>query len=63
MANFCEVCGKGPGTGNRVSNANNRTKRRFMPNLQRVRVIVDGTRRHMRVCTRCLKAGKVRKGA
>ncbi len=63
MANFCEVCGKGPGTGNRVSNANNRTKRRFMPNLQRVRVVVDGSRRRMRVCTRCLKAGKVRKGS
>jgi len=61
MANFCYVCNKGPATGNRVSNANNRTKRRFMPNLQRVRVLENGRRFRVRVCTRCLKAGKVRK--
>lgn len=61
MANVCYVCGKGPGSGNRVSHANNRTKRRFMPNLQRVRILVEGTARRVRVCTRCLKAGKVRK--
>ena len=61
MANFCYVCGKGPSAGNRVSNANNRTKRRFMPNLQRVRVMIDGSRKQVRVCTRCLKAGKVAK--
>lgn len=59
MSNFCYVCGKGPAVGNRVSNANNRTKRRFMPNLQRVRIVMEGTRMHVRVCTRCLKAGKV----
>lgn len=61
MSNFCYVCGKGPGSGNRVSNANNRRKRRFMPNLQRVRIVVDGSPRRVRVCTRCLKAGKVLK--
>ncbi|MFQ5747408.1 MAG: 50S ribosomal protein L28 [Gemmatimonadota bacterium] len=61
MANFCYVCNKGPATGNRVSNANNRTKRRFMPNLQRVRILENGRRMRVRVCTRCLKAGKVRK--
>lgn len=61
MSNFCYVCGKGPGTGHRVSNANNRRKRRFMPNLQRVRIVVDGAVRRVRVCTRCLKAGKVLK--
>ncbi|MFQ5689337.1 MAG: 50S ribosomal protein L28 [Gemmatimonadota bacterium] len=61
MSNFCYVCGKGPRSGNRVSNANNHVKRRFMPNLQRIRVMVDGGRRQVRVCTRCLKAGKVRK--
>ena len=42
MANFCHVCNKGPATGNRVSNANNRRKRRFMPNLQRVRIQENG---------------------
>lgn len=61
MANFCYVCNKGPATGNRVSNANNKRKRRFMPNLQRVRVFEDGRAVRVRVCTRCLKAGKIRK--
>jgi len=65
MANFCHVCNKGPSTstGNRVSNANNRTKRRFMPNLQRVRIEEGGRVLRVRVCTRCLKAGKVRKAS
>lgn len=61
MANFCYCCNKGPATGNRVSNANNRTKRRFMPNLQRVRIREGGRVVHVRVCTRCIKAGKVKK--
>ena len=59
MANFCYVCNKGPATGNRVSNANNKRKRRFMPNLQRVRILEHGHAVRVRVCTRCLKAGKV----
>ncbi|MBI3951079.1 MAG: 50S ribosomal protein L28 [Acidobacteria bacterium] len=63
MANRCTVCGKGPMAGNRVSHANNRTRRRFNPNLQRVRAIVEGTVRHIRVCTQCIKAGKVAKAA
>lgn len=63
MANRCIVCGKGPRSGNRVSHANNRTKRRFHPNLQRVRAIVAGTVQHIRACTQCIKAGKVAKAA
>ena len=63
MANFCHVCGKGPASGNNVSHAHNKTKRRFMPNLQRVKIVEDGTRRRVRVCTRCLKAGKVLKAS
>jgi len=63
MAKSCEVCGKGPQFGNRVSHANNRTKRRFEPNLQTVRALVNGATRRLRVCTRCLKAGKVLKAA
>jgi large subunit ribosomal protein L28 len=61
MAKVCSVCGKRPATGHRVSNANNRRKRRFLPNLQRVHVMVNGTRRRVRVCARCLKTGRVAK--
>jgi large subunit ribosomal protein L28 len=63
MAKSCEICGKGAQFGNRVSHANNRTKRRFEPNLQTVRALVNGAARRLRVCTRCLKAGKVTKAA
>ncbi len=60
MAKFCYICGKGPGVGNHVSNANNKRRRRFLPNLQRVKIAVgDSGRRRVRVCTRCIKAGKV----
>jgi len=63
MAKRCDVCGKGPQFGNRVSHANNRTRRRFDPNLQPVRAVVSGHVERIRVCTRCLKAGKVVKAA
>jgi large subunit ribosomal protein L28 len=61
MARVCTVCGKGPSTGNHVSHANNRRKRRWMPNLQTVRVAVDSAPRRVQVCTRCIKSGKVTK--
>ncbi len=63
MAQVCEVCGKKPGTGNNVSHAHNKTTRRFNPNLQRVRARIDGTVRRVRVCTRCIRSGKVTKVA
>ncbi len=59
MARVCEICGKGPRTGNNVSHANNKTKRRWLPNLQRVRVLVDGKPKRIRVCTRCIRSNKV----
>lgn len=59
MARMCEICGKKPSTGNNVSHANNKTKRRWLPNLQSVRASVDGQTQTMRVCTKCIKAGKV----
>jgi large subunit ribosomal protein L28 len=62
MAAFCAVCGKGPRSGNNVSHANNKTKRRWLPNLQPARIVTEnGTRKRVRVCTDCLSAGKVRK--
>ena len=61
MSKRCEVCGKGPQFGNKVSHANNRTKRRFEPNLQSVRALIGAAVRRIRVCTRCLKAGKITK--
>jgi large subunit ribosomal protein L28 len=63
MAFKCELCGKGPLVGNQVSHANNKTKKRTLPNLQRVRALIGGSHRRIRVCTRCLKAGKVTKAA
>ena len=59
----CEICGKGPQVGNSVSHAKNRTLRRFNPNLQRQKAVVDGTVKHIRVCTRCIRAGKVTRPA
>ena len=62
MARVCYVCGKRPATGNNVSHANNRTKRRWLPNLQTARIVdADGTRKRVRVCTSCISAGKIRK--
>ena len=63
MAKVCAVCGKRPVVGNNVSHAHNKTKRRFKPNLQRVRTTVEGTTRRLRVCTRCIRSGKVTKVA
>jgi large subunit ribosomal protein L28 len=63
MSKRCEICDKGPMFGNNVSHANNKTRRRFEPNLQSVRALVNGAVRRMKVCTRCLKAGKVTKAA
>ncbi len=59
MARRCAVCGKEPRTGYAVSHSHHKTKRRFAPNLQRVRAAVGGARRRILVCTACLKAGKV----
>lgn len=64
MARVCEICGKGKATGYRVSHANNRTKRTFMPNLQKVRIVQpNGSTRKMLVCTRCIRSGRTRKPA
>ena len=61
MAKVCAVCGKIPSFGRNRSHSMVATKRRFNPNLQRVRILVNGGARRSYVCARCLKAGKVQK--
>jgi large subunit ribosomal protein L28 len=63
MAKVCDVCGKGPQFGNRVSHAHNVTKRRWNANLQKVRALVKGAAKRVQVCTSCLKSGKIQKAA
>ena len=61
MAQRCDICGKGPLVGNNVSHAHNRTKTRWLPNLQSMRTEVNGKPTRVKVCTKCLKANKVKK--
>jgi large subunit ribosomal protein L28 len=61
MSKVCAVCGKKPAYGNNRSHSMVATKRRFEPNLQRVRVLIDGVARRTYVCARCLKSGRVEK--
>jgi large subunit ribosomal protein L28 len=63
MAKTCELCGRGPQFGNRISHAHNVTKRRWNLNLQSVRALVKGAHRRIQVCTSCIKNGKVQKVA
>ncbi|MFT8592594.1 MAG: 50S ribosomal protein L28 [Bifidobacterium sp.] len=63
MAARCAVCGKGPQTGFSVSHSHIRNKRSFRPNLQAVHTSVDGKNVRVRVCTKCLKAGKIQRVA
>ena len=59
MGKFCEVCAKGSMSGHNVSHSNRKTNRIWAPNVQRVRVVVDGQAKRLNVCTRCLRSGKV----
>ena len=61
MSKICAICGKAPSFGHNRSHSMVATKRRFNPNLQRVRILVNGVARRSYVCTRCLKAGRVQK--
>jgi large subunit ribosomal protein L28 len=63
MARKCTVCGKGPTFGNNVSHANNKTIRRWYPNLQVMRTTVDGETKRVRVCTGCIRSNKIQKAA
>lgn len=61
MSRICDICGKGPSFGNNVSHANNKTARVWYPNLQKIKTIKAGTVKSVKVCTRCLRSGKVTK--
>ena len=61
MANRCEICNKGRLVGNKVSHSNIKTKTVQRPNLQRVRAKIGGVAQRLRVCTRCLRSGRVEK--
>ena len=63
MAYKCEICEKGPAAGKSISHSRRATNRRFLPNLQKVRANLSGTVRRIKVCTNCLKSGKVTKAA
>ena len=59
MSYRCEICGKGPSYGKTVSFSHKRNNRRWLPNIQRVRVQHGSNTRRARVCTSCIRAGKV----
>ncbi len=61
MSQVCDVCGKRPRVGMRVSHSHRRSKRRWKPNIQKVRATVDGAPKRVRVCTSCLRANKIQK--
>ncbi len=61
MAKVCEICGKKPLVGNNVSHAHNKTKKVWQPNLQSVNTVVNGQKRKVKVCTRCIRSGAVSK--
>ena len=63
MAAKCDVCGKGPQFGNNISHAHNLTRRRWNVNLQSVRTVVNGGTKRVRVCTSCIKSGKIVKAS
>lgn len=61
MPKQCYICEKGPTFGKTVSHAHNVRSRKFYPNLQSVKILENGTVKRVKVCTRCLRSGKVQK--
>jgi large subunit ribosomal protein L28 len=61
MAQVCEICGKGPQFGNNISHAHNVTKRRWNVNLRPVKAKTPKGNKKIRVCTSCIRSGKVTK--
>jgi large subunit ribosomal protein L28 len=61
MAAVCDICGRKPGFGMQVSHSHRRSNRRWQPNIQKVRALINGAPRRVHVCAKCLKAGKVQR--
>jgi large subunit ribosomal protein L28 len=61
MPAVCDICGRKPGFGMQVSHSHRRSNRRWQPNIQKVRALIDGSPRRVHVCAKCLKAGKVQR--
>ncbi len=61
MSKQCAICGKKPGSGHSISHAHNLSKRRWLPNLQKIRIEIKGEPQRAYVCTRCIKGGAVKK--
>lgn len=61
MSRVCDVCGKGPLTGNHRSHALNATKRKFYPSLRKIKTEIDGKVKRIKICSSCLRANKVKK--
>jgi large subunit ribosomal protein L28 len=63
MAKVCDMCGRGPMFGHKVSHAHNVSNRRWNVNLQKVRAVVAGATKRIRVCASCIRNNKVQKAA
>lgn len=61
MAAVCDICGRSPSFGKKVSHSHRRSSRRWNPNIQKIRATVNGAPKRLHVCTKCLKAGKVQR--
>ncbi len=61
MAKVCVICRKSKDTGFQISHSNVKTKRKWRPNIQRIKILLDGSPRRVNVCTRCIKAGKIKR--
>lgn len=61
MAKRCDICSKGPSSGNNISHSNNHSKRVFNVNIQKIRILQNGVKVRRNVCTKCIKSGKVQR--
>ena len=61
MSRVCDMCGKGKQIGCNVSHANNKTRKEWLPNLQTVKILQEGTRKKAKLCAKCIKKGNFQK--